>query len=201
MENSEQFLYGNIRNNFHRKKFCVNFQIIDEAGNRLGPNERGQICFRTPTIFNGYYDDPGATKLAYDPEGWGYTGDIGYFDDEKNIFVVDRIKNMMKFNHLIITPSEIESVINEIEGVIGSCVVGVFDAGNDIITAFVVKAENSNLSEEFVENFVNSRVIDNKKIRGGVHFLEKFPLTSTEKIKTRELKEIAEKIYRTRKNV
>ena len=80
-------------------------------------------------MFSGYYDDPEATKLAYDPENWCYTGDVGYFDDDEEIFLVDRIKHMLKYNGWIIPPIDVEKVINEIEGVINSCVVGVFDKG------------------------------------------------------------------------
>lgn len=150
-------------------------------------------------MFDGYFNDPELTKSAFDLEGWCYTGDVGYFDDDGAIFVVDRVKHMLKFSHIIITPLEIESIINEIEGVISSCVVGVYEEGNDIIFAFVIKDEKVELSEKFIENYVNEKVIDVKRIRGGVHFVKEFPLTPTGKVKNRELRETAEKIYKERK--
>lgn len=152
-------------------------------------------------MFDGYYNDPETTKSAFDPDGWYYTGDVGYFDEDDYIFVIDRVKHMLKYNHIIITPLDIEPIINEIEGVISSCVVGVYDQGNDIIFAFVIKDQkNFELSEKFIENYVNEKVIDVKKIRGGVHFVKEFPVTTTGKVKNLELRELAAKIYKSKKS-
>lgn len=109
---------------------------------------------------------------------------------------------MLKFEQVAIAPNEIESLIDELDGIVGSCVVGVHDNGNDIIFAFVVKDdERSELSENFIENYVNERVTAAKKIRGGVHFIKEFPMTVTGKIKSRELREMAEKIYEEGKKI
>ena len=83
------------------------------------------------------------------------TGDVGYIDEDGQLFVLDRIKHMLKTmstkgSVFSITPIQIEEVINEIDGVIQSCVVGVFDENlfYDIIYAFVIKDKgNANLTE------------------------------------------------------
>ena len=100
-----------------------------------------------------------------------------------------------------LAPIELETIINEIDGVIQSCVVGVFDENlfYDVIYAFVIKdVEDVNLTEEFVMNYVNGKVIDAKRITGGVYFVEKFPLTPSGKVLNRELKKIAADMHRQR---
>ena len=98
-----------------------------------------------------------------------------------------------------VTPMHLENVINQIDGAIQSCVVGVFDENllYDLIYAFVIIDKSKvDLTEEFVMNFVNERVIDAKRITGGVKFVDKFPLTPSGKIMNRELKRIAEEIHK-----
>lgn len=147
-------------------------------------------------MFDGYFGDHEMTEIAFDSEGWAYTGDIGYLDDDGYIFIVDRIKHMLKYESNIFTPQEVQEVINEIPGVFKSCVVGVHDEGNDIAFAFVVKDdEKDDLTEEFIQKYVNEKVSYYKQIRGGVHFLDKLPMTPTRKTKNAKLKELAETIY------
>jgi acyl-coenzyme A synthetase/AMP-(fatty) acid ligase len=79
-----------------------------------------------------------------------------------------------------------------------SSVVGIFEEnqGNDLIFGFVVKDPlNIQLTEDFIMNHVNNKVIDAKKLRGGVHFLDALPMTPSGKIQRPEVKKIAQKIY------
>jgi 4-coumarate--CoA ligase len=173
-------------------------KIIDEVGNKLGPNQHGEICFKTAVLFSGYFDDPERTKEAFDKDGWVYSGDLGYFDDDGFLYIVDRVKDLLKFAGYHIYPSEIEAIINEVKGVRNSCVVGVYDekSANDFAFAFVMKdPSNDKLIEDDILNHVHSKVMDAKKIRGGVHFIDAFPMTSSGKIKRVEVKKIAEKIW------
>lgn len=73
-------------------------KIIDDDGNNLGPNQQGEICFQTKVCFLGYFDEPEKTKDAIQ-DGWVYSGDIGYFDEDGFLFIVDRKKDMLKFNN------------------------------------------------------------------------------------------------------
>jgi 4-coumarate--CoA ligase len=179
-----------------KASFNAEIKIIDDDGRKLGPNQTGEICSKTPITFSGYFDDPEKTKECFDADGWIYSGDIGYFDDDGFLFIVDRKKDMLKFNNFQVCPSELEEMIDGIEGVISSCVVGVLDqnTGNDLIFAFVIKnSSNKKLTEEKILNHVQEKVIDAKKLRGGVHFVESFPLTSTGKIQKSEVKNMAQK--------
>ncbi|XP_070504880.1 probable 4-coumarate--CoA ligase 3 [Chironomus tepperi] len=173
----------------------VQMKIVDENGVALGPNEAGQIYYKTAVPFSGYFGDPELFAECFDSFGFVKSGDFGYFDDAGRCYVKDRIKNMIKsVGSYKVTPTEIESIINEIDGVIQSCVVGVFDdeVFYDKIHAFVIKDQaRDDLTEEFIVNFVNEKVIDEKKISGGVHFVDKFPMTPSGKVLNRELKKMA----------
>jgi 4-coumarate--CoA ligase len=143
-----------------------------------------------------YFNEPEKTQDSFDENGWFHTGDLGYFDDDGFLFISGRKKEMLKYNNYQIAPSEIEEIIDALEGIEGSCVVGVLDekTGNDLIFAFVKKNSKSNLSVNEILNFVNSKVIDAKQIRGGIHFVDSFPMTPSGKLKKMEMKKIAEKM-------
>jgi len=174
------------------------FQIITETGDTLGPNEIGEMYYKTPVPFSNYFGNSKSYDDAFDSDGFAKSGDVGYVDDEGHLFILDRIKHMIKSKTgMHITPIQLEEVINEIDGVIQSCVVGVFDdkVFYDIVYAFVIKDKSKvELTEEFVMNYVNERVIEAKRITGGVQFVDKFPMTPSGKILNRKLKEIAKQI-------
>lgn len=89
-------------------------------------------------------------------------------------------------------------MINDIDGVKNSCVVGIFEEekGNDLIFAFVIKdPSKAKLTEDEIADYVHSKVIDAKKFRGGVHFVDSFPLTPTGKIKRADVRVLARKYY------
>ncbi|KAG5670854.1 hypothetical protein PVAND_001088 [Polypedilum vanderplanki] len=167
-------------------------KIIDDNGNALSNNQQGEICVKKVLEFTGYLNETENTKEVYDGE-WFKTGDFGYFDDEGYLYIVDRKKELLKYNYMQVAPSELEAIINEIDGVVSSCVVGVLDenTGNDIIHAFVIVDEFCKITEQEIEDYVRKRVIDQKRIRGGVHFVEKFPLTASGKVYRKELKNLA----------
>ncbi|KAG5669217.1 hypothetical protein PVAND_017109 [Polypedilum vanderplanki] len=202
-------VYGSTECNFHTcdvygEKFGstgkvlenTEIKIIDENGNSLDSNQQGEICIKKCVPFLGYLDEPEQTKEAYDGE-WFKTGDIGYFDDEGFFYIIDRKKEILIYQGFLTTPSELETIINKIDGVMSSCVVGVHQESiaSDIIHAFVIVDESKNLTEFQIENFVNSKVIDEKKLRGGVHFIKDFPLTASGKVSRKELKNLAKNSY------
>lgn len=76
----------------------VKIRIIDNVGNNLGPNETGEIMFSTAVTFLGYFDDPEKSAEAVN-NGWVYSGDIGYFDDDGFLFLIDRKKEMLIYDN------------------------------------------------------------------------------------------------------
>lgn len=73
------------------------FKVINEAGEPLGPYQEGEVCFKGPLIMKGYVGDPKATAETIDKDGWLHTGDVAYYDNDKYFFIVDRLKELIKY--------------------------------------------------------------------------------------------------------
>lgn len=80
-------------------------KVIDENGNSLGPNQRGELCFKGTRVMAGYIGDKQATSAMIDEEGWLQTGDIGYYDEDLQFYVVDRIKELIKWKGFQVPPA------------------------------------------------------------------------------------------------
>lgn len=123
----------------------------------MDKNEIGEIYLLNPLRFLGYASNPEATRDAFDAKGWLRTGDLGYINDNCEIYVVDRIKDMIKYMNYQVAPSEIEACILKMEGVLEVCVVGIPDMlSGDLAAALVVKEMNSNLTEQDIVDEVAS---------------------------------------------
>ncbi|KAH7297657.1 hypothetical protein KP509_25G005600 [Ceratopteris richardii] len=76
----------------------MEFRIVDVAsGTPLPPNQRGEIWMRGPTIMKGYFGNPGETAAVLDREGWLHTGDLGYINEDGFVYIVDRLKELIKY--------------------------------------------------------------------------------------------------------
>lgn len=167
-------------------------KITDSTGNRLGLNEIGQICIILPYRMSGYYKNELATQDLYDSEGFLCSGDIGYFDDDGYLHVVDRQKEFVKYRNFMISPSEIEEFLMKLPEVKFVCVVGISDEeSGDLPAAMVQLIEGKTISAEQISNLVAENFIDQKKLRGGVYFVNSFPMTSSGKVLRREVKKLA----------
>lgn len=171
-------------------------KIVDECDRRLGPMEKGEIRMRFKHKILGYLNNEQATREAFDEEDFFKTGDIGYFDQHGYLFVIDRIKDIIKYNNYQVSPSDLEAIIEKIDGVKQVCVTGVplKDRTSDLVTAVVVRKQDSMLTEEQLLNTVNNQVSDYKQLRGGVHFVDRLPTSAAGKVLRRAVKEMV--IYR-----
>ncbi|GAU16187.1 hypothetical protein TSUD_298180 [Trifolium subterraneum] len=87
-------------------------KIVDpETGNSLPRNQSGEICIRGDQIMKGYLNDVEATERTIDKQGWLHTGDIGYVDDEDELFIVDRLKELIKYKGFQVAPAELEALL------------------------------------------------------------------------------------------
>lgn len=76
-------------------------QIVSQTnGESMGVREVGEICVRGPMVMKGYRGNPVATSAMIDSDGWLHTGDIGYYDEEDWFFIVDRLKELIKYKGL-----------------------------------------------------------------------------------------------------
>lgn len=132
-----------------------------------------------------------------DQEGFLKTGDIGYIDEKGCIFIIDRKKEIMKHKGYQVNPSEIENIIESIEGVELVSVVGIPDPiATNLPAAVVVKRpEFEDLTEQFIIDYVAERLPECKHLHGGVHFVDEIPMTPSGKVQKRYVKVIALKEY------
>lgn len=145
----------------------------------------------------GYYNNPQATKDALDDEGFVKTGDIGFVDKHGYLYVIDRKKEIFKYKGHQINPSELENVIQKIDGVEFVAVVGIpNDATYNLIAAVITKKPGfESLSEQQIFDFVAENLPEYKHLHGGVYFVDELPMTISGKFLKREIKNIAVKRF------
>ncbi|KAG4078947.1 hypothetical protein HA402_010899 [Bradysia odoriphaga] len=172
----------------------VYVKVIDEKGNALGPNQTGELCFKGNRIMVGYVGDKQATNAMIDDEGWLHTGDIGYYDNDLQFYIVDRIKELIKWKGFQVAPAEIEAKLLTNPKIRDCGVIGKPDeAAGELAMAFVVRADES-LTESEVLRFANEKASPAKKLRGGVVFVDQIPKSPAGKILRRELRDLLKKL-------
>lgn len=172
-------------------------RIVDRRTNRnVSPYERGELWFKGRAIMKGYVGDRDATKQTIDANGWLHTGDIGYFDDNGELYIVDRLKELIKYKGFQVPPAELEGILLQ-NPLIRDCgVIGVADddGAGELPLAFVVKQDNVQLTERDVIDFVALRSSPAKRLHGGVIFVPSIPKNPSGKILRRELRGLMTKI-------
>ncbi len=154
--------------------------------------EVGEICVKGPQVMVGYWNKPEETAAVLKEDGWLLTGDIGKFDEDGYLYIVDRKKDMLIYKGYNVYPRDLEDVINSHPAVAQSAVVGKYDDRyGDIPIAFVQLSPGAQATEEEILEFANSQLAAYKKIRM-VKILEELPASAAGKILRRELREQAQ---------
>lgn len=167
-------------------------KVIDEKGTPLGPNQEGELCFKGPLIMKGYVGDVAATQTIIDKDNWLHTGDVGYYDDDGYFFIVDRIKELIKYKAFQVAPAELEDLLLSHPAVQDSAVIGIpNDETGELPMAFIVKKTGKQVTEREIEKFVEDNVSNPKRLRGGVIFVNEIPRNPTGKILRRVLRDRA----------
>lgn len=166
-------------------------KVVDpDTGKVLGANERGELCFKGDCIMKGYIGDPKSTHSVI-KDGWLHTGDIGYYDEDFEFFIVDRIKELIKYKAFQVPPAEIEALLLTHDKVKDAAVIGKPDEeAGELPLAFVVKQANVNLTEDEVIKFVADKASPAKRLRGGVIFVDEIPKNPSGKILRRVLRDM-----------
>jgi acyl-CoA synthetase (AMP-forming)/AMP-acid ligase II len=161
-------------------------KIVDLDGASLGIGEEGEICIRGPQLMKGYLNQPDATASTI-IDGWLHTGDIGYIDTDGYLFVVDRVKELIKYKGYSVAPAELEDTILSHPDVVDAAVIGAPDeAAGEIPKAYIVLRDGTSLDEQTLMEYIAERVAPYKKIRQ-VTFTTQIPKSASGKILRRVL--------------
>ncbi len=156
-----------------------------ETGNPLGVREEGEIWIRGPQVMKGYLNNPEATAQTLTPDGWLRTGDVGYVDEDGYFYIVDRVKEMIKYKGLQIAPAELEAVLLTHPAVADAAVIPSPDEeAGEVPKAYIVLKGQA--SEQELMDYVAERVAPFKKIRR-VEFVDQIPKSPSGKILRRVL--------------
>jgi len=152
-------------------------------------NKEGEILIRGPQIMKGYFNNIEATKHTIDEEGYLHTGDVGYIDADSYYYIVDRVKELIKYKGYQVPPAELEAILLTHSDIIDVAVIPKPDAeAGESPKAYVVKRANSNLTAEEVMAYAVDKVAPYKKIRD-VEFIDAIPKSASGKILRRVLKD------------
>lgn len=163
-------------------------KLLDDDNNVVPIGERGEICVSGPQVMQGYWNKPDANKEAFTAEGYFRTGDIGVFDEEGFIYIVDRKKDMIIVSGFNVFPNEIEAVVTAVGGVAECACIGVPDEKTgEAIKIFVVKKPGAEVTDEEIIAHCRREMAAYKIPRHIAH-LDELPKSGVGKILRRELR-------------
>ncbi|CAD5122274.1 DgyrCDS10717 [Dimorphilus gyrociliatus] len=175
----------------------VRAKVVDiDTRKSLEANKPGEILIQGLVVTKGYFNNDEATRNTMEGN-WLKTGDIGYYDNKGNFYVIDRLKELIKCNGFQVSPTELENLLISLNGIADVAVVGIpDDLSGELPHAFIVKNSKLTLTKREIINYINDKVSSYKRLRG-VTFLDAIPRNSVGKILRRELKKIDtnEKFY------
>ncbi len=170
-----------------REAVGAEVRIVTSEGRDAAPFEVGEVLVRSESVVSGYWRMPEETRKVL-RDGWFHTGDLGYLDDERYLFVVDRIKDMVVTGGVNVYTKEVEAVLFEHPAVLEAAVVGLPDDewGEVVAAAVVLRPGHTAAPETLIEHCRNA-LAGFKKPRV-VHFLDDLPRNTSGKILKRELR-------------
>ncbi|XP_011297888.1 4-coumarate--CoA ligase 1-like isoform X2 [Fopius arisanus] len=181
---------GKVRENCQIK-------IVDiDSGDTLGTNKEGEIYLKSPYMILRYHKDPNSTAESIDTQGWYHSGDFGYIDKDGDLFVIDRLKEFIKYKIIMpVAPLVVEKIILDHPNVVEAGVVGKPDLIDlELPMAFITTRPGSNVTEEEIMKHVEENLPDHMRLRGGVKILDKMPMTPSGKIQKKILREMAKSL-------
>jgi acyl-CoA synthetase (AMP-forming)/AMP-acid ligase II len=163
--------------------------VADPHGNPLKPGENGEVLVRGYNVMRGYFEDPDATARAIDRDGWLHTGDVGAFDDDGNLRITDRLKDMFVVGGFNAYPAEIEQAITRHAEVSEAAVIGVPDERlGEVGRAYVVPRPGAAPTEDEIIAFCRDRLA-NYKVPRSVRIVETLPRNAGGKVLKTQLRE------------
>lgn len=166
-------------------------KIIDQVtAEPLEANLPGEVCVKGPQMSRCYLNNPKANIENFEGD-YFKTGDIGHYDKNGYLYIIDRLKEVIKYQGFQVTPAEIESILISHQAVKEAIVVGAPDEiDGERPKAYVVLKENASIGPEELIDFVRNLVAPYKQLTGGLQFLKSFPRTVIGKIDRKYLKSL-----------
>jgi len=163
-------------------------KTVDDDGNDLGFNEKGELWVRGPQVMKGYWRNEAANRESITEDGWFKTGDFAMIDDEGFIKIVDRKKDLIIVSGFNVYPSEVEEVINSHPGVAESAAIGVpSEKSGETIKLFVVRRDNVLTVEDVTAHCREN--LTPYKVPKEIVFVDDLPKSNVGKILRREIRE------------
>jgi len=167
--------------------FGVEIRCVDEHDRPLPPGERGEVVVRGPNVMKGYYENPDATADAK-RGGWFRTGDIGQFDADGYLSIVDRKKDMILRGGFNVYPREVEEVLLTHPAVSLAAVIGVPDDRlGEEVKAFIVVKPGQQIDAEALKAWAREEMAGHKYPRL-IEFRDALPMNATGKVLKRQLR-------------
>ncbi|CAG2163194.1 unnamed protein product [Oppiella nova] len=159
-------------------------KVVDpNTSELLGPNQVGEVWIKSHQMTPGYLNLPDKNAESFDGQGFIRSGDAGYYDSQRLLYIMDRYKQILKVEGIIVLPSELEYLLLSHEDVSEAAVIGVKHSYYvEVPKAFVVLKPQRKVSEEKLIQYIDGLVNDVKKLRGGLTILQELPKTPLGKI-------------------
>jgi len=169
----------------------IEIQIRDKEGNQKKRGEEGEICARGPNIMKGYLNNPEATSAAFWEGGWFRSGDVGLFDDQGYLYIVDRLKDMIITGGENVYPREVEEVLFTREEVEECAVIGLPDPEwGERVAAFIIPRQGKTFDKNALHSYLKSH-LSPFKVPKEYRLVNDFPKSPAGKILKRELRKAA----------
>ncbi len=165
-------------------------RLVDPETGRDAPSgASGELWVRGPMVMKGYLNNPAATAATIDTDGWLHTGDIARVDDGGNFYIVDRLKELIKYKGFQVAPAELEALLLTHPDVADAAVIGMPDAeAGELPKAFIVRKAGVAVAADALRAFVAGHVATYKQIHA-VEFLDAIPKSPSGKILRRLLRD------------
>ncbi len=168
--------------------FFVETRVVDEEMRDVPAGVEGEIVHRSPHVMNGYWENAQATEEAFS-EDWYHSGDVGKFDEEGYLYIVDRIKDVINSGGVLVASREVEEVLYKHESVLEVAVISTpHEKWIEAVTAVVVLKDGANLDEGGLISFAKDHLAS-FKVPKSVIFVESLPKNPSGKVLKRELRD------------
>ncbi len=158
--------------------------LVEPDGTPVDAGDTGEVVVRSPGVFKGYLDSPELTAAVLTDDGWFWTGDVGVFDEDGYLYLVDRIKDLVIVSGFNVYPSEVEGVLMQYPGVRGAVVVGEehLDTGETVVAHVL-----GDVDVEELDTYARSQ-LSRYKCPTSYKFVDELPVAATGKLIRRELR-------------